>query len=231
MTREAIVLAGGFGTRLRGVVSDVPKPMAPIGDEPFLALILRRLAQQGFGRVVLSVGYLADIIVAFFGPSHLGMEIIYCREDTALGTGGAIRSGLASIAGDHAYIFNGDTYLNIDVAALAAQWSASANPIIVGRQVADTARYGRLDVTDGRIVGFGRRAEGAGLINGGLYVLPVDLFAGFDQPAPFSFETDFLPDAVGRRRFEVHASDDYFIDIGVPEDYARAQSELRALLA
>jgi D-glycero-alpha-D-manno-heptose 1-phosphate guanylyltransferase len=228
---EAIVLAGGFGTRLRSVVADVPKPMAPVGGRPFLSYILARLARQGITRTVLSVGYKADDIVSYFRGSHEGMRIGYARESVPLGTGGGIRLALAEVEDDHAVILNGDTFLDVDIAALESQWRARGNPIIVGRDVPDASRYGRLQIAGGRVTGFLPGAPGPAVVNAGCYVFPRGLFDGEDLPQAFSLEADYLATAVGRRRFDTFVCDGYFIDIGIPEDYARAQVELPGVVA
>jgi D-glycero-alpha-D-manno-heptose 1-phosphate guanylyltransferase len=224
--REAVVLAGGLGTRLRSVVSDVPKPMASIAGRPFLELLMGNLARNGFTRVVLSVGYMADAIIGHFGDGWRGLQLAYAVEDSPLGTGGAIREALARCESTHVHVFNGDTYLGLDCDATERVWTACREPVIVARQVEDTARYGRLEVdADHRIVRFLEKdaSGGAGLINAGCYVLPRGIAAGFPDAGNFSFESDYLRDAVSRRVFRALPTDADFIDIGTPEDYARAQ--------
>jgi D-glycero-alpha-D-manno-heptose 1-phosphate guanylyltransferase len=229
---EAIVLAGGFGTRLRAVVADVPKPMAPVAGRPFLEILLTSLARKGFKRVVLSLGFMAETVVGHFGATYAGMELVYTIEDTPLGTGGAIRAALAHCHGEQVCVLNGDTYLDLEAAALLALWDARREPIIVARSVADTARYGRLHVSEGRVRRFAEKGEaGPGLINAGCYVLPRDILDGFPLGRPFSFETEFLAQAVGARDVSVFVSEGHFIDIGIPEDYARAQTELAGVCA
>lgn len=224
---EAIVLAGGFGTRLRSVVPDWPKPMAPVGGRPFLEILLNVLARKGFNRVILSLGHMADKIVSHFGSSYLDIELVYEIELTPLGTGGAVRQALALCRSDHAYVFNGDTYLDVEIEELESQWQISQKPIIVARSVADTARYGRLSCTDGSVTEFAEKGcDGPGLINAGCYVLPASIFDGYQLGDAFSLEVDFLSHAVSSQRFEVFVTTGQFIDIGVPEDFARAQTEL-----
>jgi D-glycero-alpha-D-manno-heptose 1-phosphate guanylyltransferase len=224
---EAIVLAGGFGTRLRAIVPDVPKPMAPVAGRPFLEILLTSLAQKGYRRVVLSLGFLADTVVRHFGQQYAGMELVYEIEGEPLGTGGAIRAALARCQGEQVCVFNGDTYLDLEVDALQALWQARREPVIVARAVDDTARYGRLHVSDGRVRRFAEKGEaGPGLINAGCYLLPRTILDGFPAGQAFSFETEFLMKAVSERDFSVFVSQGQFIDIGVPDDYARAQTEL-----
>jgi D-glycero-alpha-D-manno-heptose 1-phosphate guanylyltransferase len=224
---EAIVLAGGAGTRLRQVVPDEPKPMAPVAGRPFLEHLLGALARKGFDRVVLSLGYLADKVVAHFGGRFSGMELLYEIERTPLGTGGATRQALARCRADHAFVFNGDTYLDLEVTALEAQWQAQRGPIVVACEVPDTARYGRLTAIADRVAGFSEKgASGPGLINAGCYVLPAGVLDGFASGQPFSLETEVLVKWAGQKRLGLFVSRGRFIDIGTPEDYARAQIEL-----
>lgn len=225
--KEAIVLGGGFGTRLRAVVSDVPKPMAPVAGRPFLEILLGSLAGKGYGRVVLSLGYMADSVVQHFGRSYAGMELVYEIETEPLGTGGAVRAALARCESDVVCVFNGDTYLELEVEPLYALWRERREPVIVARMVDDTARYGRLRIEDGRVRGFSEKGEaGPGLINAGCYLLPRDTLDRYPVGQVFSLETQFLAQAVQERPVSVFVSAGHFIDIGIPEDYARAQIEL-----
>lgn len=228
---EAIVLAGGFGTRLRAVVPDLPKPMAPVAGKPFLELVLAGMANQGFARVVLSLGYKADVISAYFGGRFQGMELVYEVEDVPRGTGGAVRAALGRCDADHVFIFNGDTFLQLEVSEVEACWARHSEPVIVTREVGDTARYGRVQVQDGYVADFLEKGQGGpGLINAGCYVFPRDLLAGAAPGvASFSLEADFLAEAVHQGGFRSFTTRGMFIDIGIPEDYQRAQHELAHL--
>lgn len=227
---EAVVLAGGFGTRLRSVVSDVPKPMAPVNGEPFLSYILRRLAREQFTRIVLSVGYKAEIISAWFGDCFEGMDIGYQLESSPLGTGGAIRSALSQVQSDHAFVLNGDTFLDLNIRELEEIWQRTNEPLIVGRHIADASRYGRLTIIDEIVTAFVQdHANTPGVINAGAYVVPTNLFDNFSANDPFSFEADFLASEVRRRRFRSYLATGYFIDIGIPGDYARAPSDFAGM--
>jgi len=224
---EAIILAGGFGTRLKEVVPDLPKPMAPIGTRPFLEILLLSLARKGFKRVVLSLGYMADRITDYFGNSFANMNLVYEIEDFPLGTGGAIRRSLKHIERDHAFIFNGDTYLDLEVDEVEKIWQEYNLPIIVAREVCDTSRYGRLQTSNGFVIGFSEKSvSGAGLVNAGCYIFPTTIFNDVNLNETFSLENDFLHEAVKYNKFRVFVSRGYFIDIGIPEDYKRAQVEL-----
>jgi D-glycero-alpha-D-manno-heptose 1-phosphate guanylyltransferase len=229
---EAVILAGGFGTRLRHVVPDLPKPMAPVGGRPFLEYLLRSLAGKGFRRIVLSLGYLAEKVTAHFGDTFCGMQLVFENERSPLGTGGAVRQSLLRCREDHLFVFNGDTFLDLEVAEVERQWRYHRLPIVVACTIDNTERYGRLELRDGRVVSISEKGRsGVGLINAGCYLLPADVFSGIAVGESFSLERDVLPDLVSRDRLDCFISKGYFIDIGVPEDYERAQAELPNLLA
>lgn len=230
LAHDVIVLAGGFGTRLREVIADAPKPMAPVAGKPFLDHLLRRLALQGASRVILSVGHMAHLIEDRYGAGFAGMDITCVREDTPLGTGGGIRKALSAANTEWVLVINGDTWLDMPYGDFLNQAEqAHTNLAMVTRWVDDAARYGRCVVEDNRIVVFGEKiGSGPGLINAGVYALRRDLFTPFDMPESFSFETDFVAKHLCELRPFAHRSDGYFIDIGVPDDYRRAQVELPA---
>lgn len=222
--REAIILAGGKGSRLRSVVADRPKVLAPVAGVPFLEIILRQLVRNGFGHVVISVGYMADLVIQTIGDSFEGLAITYVREDEPLGTGGGGRLALDACRSDHVLFMNGDTFLDLDFTMLEEDWQVHGEIVLVGREVEDTARYGRLRVEGGRVVGFLEKgASGPGLINTGYYVLPRDALASFPPNTMFSLEVDFLQPLVAERSRRLFATTATFIDIGIPEDYACAQ--------
>lgn len=224
---EGIVLAGGFGTRLRQIVPDLPKPMAPVAGRPFLDIVLGRLAAKGFSRVIISLGYMAEKIQTHFGDEFNGMSLKYVLETSPLGTGGAIRFAMEQARDDHTFVFNGDTYLDLEVEQVEALWQAHRSPIIVGREVLDTGRYGRLLALNGQIAGFAEKGStGPGLINAGCYVLNRGQLDQFAPMVPFSMETDYLVDAVAVQRFDLFVTEGQFIDIGIPEDFFRAQTVL-----
>ena len=228
--REAIILAGGFGTRLQGVVKDLPKPMAPVNGRPFLTYILDYLIDYEYQRVVLSVGYLHEKIVDYFGRNYKTLAIDYAVESEPLGTGGGITNALSKCTADNVLVLNGDTLFKADFTAFEQLHADQESLLsIVLRQVPDTSRYGSVSVDDSeRIVQFTEKkdAAGAGLINGGIYLINKQLFQKFTFPSKFSFEKDLMEKYYMQETFYGMPSDGYFIDIGIPEDYARAQQEL-----
>ncbi|MBF0444598.1 MAG: nucleotidyltransferase family protein [Magnetococcales bacterium] len=226
---EAVVLAGGLGKRLRQSVPDIPKPMAPIGDRPFLAHLLETLATQGIHRVILSVGYKSQYFIDYFANSFMGMEILYAIEDKPMGTAGGIRLGLDLVLGDRAFILNGDTFFAVPLMQLENTLiKNSARVVMAVKPMDNCARYGAVHVSedeDGRIIGFREKGQvEAGLINGGVFLLSTDL--RYDLVGCFSFETDFLQQQVGNMIMSAEIYDGYFIDIGIPEDYVAAQKFL-----
>ena len=226
--REAIILAGGFGTRLRSVVSDVPKPMAPVAGKPFLAYVLDRLKGQGYSHIVLATGYLHEKVEEYFGMEYNGLAIDYARELSPLGTGGAIVNAMQHCTEECVTVLNGDTMFDIDHEELCRrsdEWHAPLTAVL--RWVPDAGRYGTVEVDDsGLITAFSEKdpSTGSGYINGGIYRLQRSLLDGYAIGAPFSFEKEVLQ-ALGKP-FRAYAADGYFIDIGIPEDYQRAQTEL-----
>lgn len=223
---QAIVLAGGLGTRLRSVVPDLPKPMAPVAGRPFLAHVLDALVEAGFEAAVLAVGYRHEAIRDHFGHRYRGMPLRYSIESSPLGTGGAIRLAGRQIDADPVFVLNGDTYLALDYRAMhAAHRSAGARLSVAVCEVPDVGRYGSVEVEAGRLVGFREKGRsGPGLINAGTYLLAAELIAQIPEGRPHAFEQELLVPQVAALRPLAFLTRGRFIDIGVPEDYARAQA-------
>jgi D-glycero-alpha-D-manno-heptose 1-phosphate guanylyltransferase len=223
---EAIILAGGFGTRLQSVVPDLPKPMAAIQGRPFLAILLDALITAGFTSAILAVGYRYEAIRDYFGETYNSLSLAYSIETEPLGTGGAIALALKQIAGSQCFVVNGDTFLELDYQAMLANHLEERSILTVAvHEVPDANRYGALDIEENRILGFFEKgSSGPGIINGGVYVLSTDLFSRYDFPTAFSFETDLLMVHVHELKPLAFPTAGFFIDIGVPEDYHRAQN-------
>jgi D-glycero-alpha-D-manno-heptose 1-phosphate guanylyltransferase len=230
---QAIVLAGGFGTRLRSAIADVPKPMAPIGDKPFLAYLLDYLKGQGVTQVVLSVHYLREQIQDYFQSDYRGIAISYAVEEQPLGTGGAIVHSMQALDKTRpTFVLNGDTFLKLNYQAMYQQHQTHSPLITMAlRKVADCSRYGIVQVEKNTVKEFKDQGDDKpGLINAGVYLINPALFDLLPLPAAFSFERDFLFPKVSKIHPEAFAIDDYFIDIGIPEDYSRAIRELPAIV-
>lgn len=222
---DAIILAGGFGTRLQAVVSDVPKPMAPINGRPFLEILLKSLSEKGIKRVILSVGYKANVIINYFGNTFDNLEIVYEVENSPLGTGGAIKAALARSNSKNVLVINGDTYLEFDMNIHQLSDMQILTPLIFGVQMKDSKRYGLIETDElGFITAFIEKKFGSiGTINSGHYILPKNILSNFLVEPPFSFESDFLPQSIIDKKWTLIRLSGKFIDIGVPEDFELAQ--------
>jgi D-glycero-alpha-D-manno-heptose 1-phosphate guanylyltransferase len=267
--REAIILAGGLGTRLRSAVPELPKCMAPVAGRPFIAHVVEYYRKAGIEKFIFALGYKSAYFDEFLQSTLTPGQYSISLEDEPLGTGGAIRLAATQVAGTHAIILNGDTFFDIDLAALSAvHKKTGADCTLTLKPMREFDRYGVVELiplekqsqgsdtvpsesnpsslasapdgpssssasptvplsTAGRISHFLEKQYFAqGLINGGVYALNVKKFRSEDLPEKFSFEKDYLERLVGERKFVGLVQDKYFIDIGIPADYDRAQHEL-----
>ena len=173
MQSDLIILAGGLGTRLQHLLDNVPKPMAPVNDQPFLSFLFRYLKKQGCKRVILSVGHLNESIQHFFQHEYLGIEVAYAIENVPLGTGGAIRLALEKVQTKAAFILNGDTFFNIDLQAMEHQHILAKNELTIAiKEMYTFERYGTVTISNNRIVSFEEKKPlNKGYINAGTYLL------------------------------------------------------------
>ena len=232
MFREAVILAGGFGTRLSHVLGNIPKPMAPVYGKPFLCYLLDRLADSGVQHVVLATGHLHEQIESYFHDGYRGIKVSFSNESTPLFTGGAIAKAANYIESEDFLVLNGDTLFDIDLAAFYEfHCSRKAHLSVALREVPDTGRYGAVECVDGCITAFREKEQssGAGCINGGIYAISHEWLMQQSLPEKFSFEKELMQPLAGAEGFSGMRFSDYFIDIGVPEDYYRAQKEFGAL--
>jgi len=226
---EAIILAGGLGTRLRSRIRDVPKSMAEVAGKPFLQILFDRLVGQGCSSIVLSLGYLRDVIIDAYQTSYKGVPLTYAIEETPLGTGGAIRLALQQASEPSVLVLNGDTYLDVNFAAMLAAHRSVGRPITMAiTQVPDVGRYGGVTTMHGRVTGFTEKGQtGPGCINAGVYVLERMFPWPENLEERFSFETDILAHHVTQLSPAAFQCDGQFLDIGIPEDLDRAQVDLK----
>lgn len=220
-----IILAGGFGTRLSTVVRDVPKPMAPINGKPFLHYIFQELQHQKIKNAVLSVGHLKEVIQVFFQDNYLGIDIQYAIETEPLGTGGGIKNAL-NFVNDDAFVLNGDTFFDIDLSKIKNE---NADISIALRPMFDFDRYGTVELDETqRIISFNEKKHCEhGLINGGVYYFKKSLFDKIKTDTKFSFEKDVLEKHLNDLQIQGKIFDNYFIDIGIPEDYEKAKIDFK----
>lgn len=224
---QAIILAGGFGTRLRSVVEDRPKPMADVNNKPFLNYLLDKLDSEGFNKVVLAVGYMSDYIINYYHNKYKNLNIEYSLEDEPLGTGGCIKKALEYIDEEYAYVLNGDTYFDIDLRDIAADSSIT----IACKYMENFSRYGKVEINSNNVItSFNEKQENqTGYINGGIYLFKKDVFNSFNLPAKFSLETDFFNKYLNSLDIKAFKSSDYFMDIGIPEDYFKFCSDMKKI--
>lgn len=229
--REAIILAGGLGTRLKAYIPDIPKPMAPINEEPFLDFLIRNLSNNGFKRIILCVGYQSEKIISYFGTKKYSSEIIYSfeNEQKLLGTGGAIKQAMNLSICEKSFVFNGDTFIDLDIDLVEEHFNLRKNNIIIARHVSDLSRYGKLIINNGKLEGFREKGQiGRGYINAGCYILKKESLKYFPSKESFSLEVDFLSKKIKELNMDAFIANSLFIDIGVPSDYNRAQKLLKS---
>lgn len=229
MIKEAIILAGGLGTRLRNAVPELPKCMAPVLAKPFIGYVMDYLQQQGIKTFILSLGYKYQVIEQYLNTQYGNLHLIYSVEEEPLGTGGAIQAACHQAIHETVLVLNGDTFFKADVAALDAfHQTCRAECTLSLKSMTHFDRYGVVALNDASAVEIfkekNRYAEG--LINGGVYALQKDAFLQHALPRQFSFEKDYLEKQAGTGKIYGCIQDAYFIDIGIPEDYEKAQTEL-----
>lgn len=227
MITEAIVLAGGFGKRLQSVISDIPKPMAPVAGKPFLKFVLDYLLDQKVKHCVLAVGHKRESIIEYFGGLYKELKISYSKEDDPLGTGGGIKKAFEKLHGEKCFILNGDTFFKVDLALLEefhhdknSQLSMALKPMI------NFDRYGTVEINDeNKVIQFReKKYVREGLINGGVYLMEKS-FIPKKMKEKFSLEKDLLELEVAKGKIYGQISTNYFIDIGVPDDYEKAKND------
>jgi D-glycero-alpha-D-manno-heptose 1-phosphate guanylyltransferase len=228
-TREAIILAGGLGSRLKEEVPDVPKCMAPVNGKPFLTYVLTYLEKQNFNKVILSVGHLKEQIINYFGNSFQSISIDYAIEHEPLGTGGAIKLALTQSCHNNVFVLNGDTFFTANLESMEQLHFNSGSDITLAVKLVENAnRYGivEMDSTD-RIISFREKDQNAieGWINGGIYLINKQVIEAINENK-FSIENDFFKLFTSTLKFQAFRSLDFFLDMGIPHDYRNAQSSM-----
>jgi D-glycero-alpha-D-manno-heptose 1-phosphate guanylyltransferase len=226
-----IILAGGMGTRLKGVRPECPKPLIPCLGQPFLEWILRYFQQAGINEFVVSLGHLAEVAQKYFDERDpAGLRISTVVESTPLGTGGAVRFAWDGHRDHSALIVNGDSLLFADFRSLWAAWkNSTADALVIGVPQEDASRYGTLTFSeDSRLVAFEEKRAGKGIINAGIYLFRPTLLATIPLGVPLSLERDLFPRWLSDGRdIRVCVTPGPFLDIGLPESLASADDFLR----
>ena len=221
--RQAVILAGGFGTRLGALTRDTPKPLLDVAGKPFLTWLIDDVRRQGFSDILVCAGFLAEQIeaaLAGFGP-----DVKVVTEPQPLGTAGALRFVLDRLEARF-LMLNGDSLFDIDLRELERRAHPDADATLALRSVADASRYGAVQLDGRRIVRFEEKSEhrAPGLINGGVAIIGRSFVADLQPGRPCSIERDLYPKAAAAGRLAGHVFNGAFIDIGTPQDYERAQT-------
>lgn len=231
---DVIILAGGLGTRLQCIVSDIPKCMAPIANKPFLYYLLKYLTKFKIERIILSVGYQREKIFKWVDREDhkFPFELCYAIENEPLGTGGGIKNALSITNSNDVCIINGDTFFEVDLNIFKKQHEQNLSLLSLAlKPLKNFDRYGNVEVNDKHIINNYNEKSFCkkGQINGGIYILKKDanLFSNYSEK--FSFETDFLQKRVSEIQMYGFIYNDYFIDIGEPEDYSKAQNDFKTI--
>jgi len=233
MIREAIILAGGLGTRLRDEVPGLPKCMAPVAGRPFLSYVIDALRMQGIERLVFSLGYKHEVITAYLEQQYPTLDYTCKVEPQPLGTGGGIRLAIQECKTSNVLIANGDTLFRIDAVSMD-QLHVSKNALctLALKPMKNFDRYGVVELDEvQKVKSFKEKQHySEGLINGGMYLLDTKRFLQLDFPQVFSFEKDFLEKYYQEGNIYGSVQDHYFIDIGIPEDYRKASEDLKHIV-
>ena len=227
--REAIILAGGLGTRLRSAVPDLPKCMAPVAGKPFLYYLINYLREQGIEKWILSLGYRHEMIEEYISSEYDSSAFAFSVENEPLGTGGAIRMACFKCSEKTVLVVNGDTFFKVKLDKLSPfHHMCGADCTLSLKPMKKFDRYGVVTLNEDYSISSFKEKKyyEEGLINGGVYALDVKKFQQEKLPEKFSFEKEYLESYYPQRRMFGVIQDEYFIDIGIPEDYHRAQREL-----
>jgi len=226
---KAVILAGGFGTRLRPLSYSYPKPMVPIRGKPFLQYLLDSLKVQGVSEFILCLHYMADRFIDYFGDgSKFGYRITYSIEEKPMGTAGALRKA-ENYMDSTFLVLNGDTYLDVDIQKMLRFHRNNENTgtIALVKMKKNTSRYGLVEVSPNyRIVGFSEKVHvSEGYINTGVYIFEKKILDYIPANRKISLEKEILPNILSKEKICGFPVDGYFIDIGIPEDYYRLQRD------
>jgi NDP-sugar pyrophosphorylase family protein len=223
---SAAILAGGLGSRLRTVLADRPKVLAPVGGRPYLTYLLDQLANAGFEEVVLLTGFRAEMVRDALGDTYAGLRLVHSQEPHPLGTAGALRRALPYLSARTVLLLNGDSFCNADLHRFT--WYhclRRADVSLVVSGAADTARFGKVRLRpNGRVCGFEEKdaAGGPGWINAGIYLLQRRLVEEIEPDKTISLERDLFPEWLRHKRFYTYRTRFGCWDIGTPQSYAEA---------
>lgn len=223
---EVLILAGGLGTRLKSISGDIPKPMMPINGKPFIQILIDKLNKLDFNNINISISYNPEYFLNHFNESKINFII----ENEALGTGGAIKYAVSKIKEfDYLLVLNGDTLFDIDYNQMLMKHKINEADITIASKIMEKPyRYGTLDIGNNRITRFKEKEEiASGVINCGIYLISKSALSSLPIQSKFSFETEYLEKNTSNLKIIPYISDNYFIDIGIPKDYKKANEYLK----
>lgn len=227
--KEAIILAGGLGTRLRSVVPELPKCMAPVNGKPFIAYAIEHLKNEGIEKFIFSLGYKHEYFTDFLAEQFSTLTYQLSIEEEPLGTGGAIQFACNKVTEKNIIVTNGDTLFKANIDQLSSfHHQHNADCSLSLKPMNNFERYGVVELNESNAVSSFQEKKfyEKGLINGGVYALNVEQFLNKNLPEKFSFEKDYLEKYYTEEKMFGLIQDEYFIDIGIPADYEKAQREL-----
>jgi D-glycero-alpha-D-manno-heptose 1-phosphate guanylyltransferase len=230
LIKEAIILAGGFGTRLKSAVPDLPKCMAHVNGRPFLFFVINYLRSQGIEKFIFSLGYKHEVIEEYLIDQFSALNFQCSIEREPLGTGGAIRAACYKASEKTVVVVNGDTLFSVNLNKAAADHDKfGSDCTLLLKPMENFDRFGLVQLNDDNSIDDFKEKQfyKEGLINGGVYILNTEQFIHEELPEKFSFEKDYLEKYFDTRRVYGSVQEAYFIDIGIPEDYYKAQQNLR----
>lgn len=233
---QAIILAGGFGTRLQTVVKEVPKPLAPIGGKPFLYWLITHLQKNGVTSFIFSLGYLHHLSEDFLATEFPSLNYQCVVENEPLGTGGAIKLCLQNTLEKQVLIVNGDSFFNLSINGFYNNYIQTKSDCTIAlKPMQNFDRYGSVEIdSNNRVTQFNEKKHCEdGLINTGILIFNRNVFLEKTSHLPlnFSYEKDFLEPNMQSLKVSGYIAAEYFIDIGIPEDYYKADKELPQIIS
>lgn len=230
--REVIILAGGQGTRLKSITKNIPKCLVKVNEKEFLSYVLKSLENYNYDKIILALGYGQNQIRKFIDLNYSHLNVIYSIENKPLLTGGAVRLASEQIESDSFLILNADTFHNIDLDLLTNyHYSKNSDVTIALKPMNNFNRYGAVEFDkNNQVIKFREKENMSfGYINTGYIHVKKKVLLDFDIGVPFSFENNFLKEYVDKIKILSFIDDSYFIDIGVPEDYKKANEDFKIL--
>jgi NDP-sugar pyrophosphorylase family protein len=229
---KAVVMCGGLGTRLRPLTYAIPKPLLPVGEKPILELIVESLREHGIREIILSVGYRAELIETYFGSGRgFGVEISYVRERQPLGTAGALRL-LEERLGNDFLMLNGDLLTRLDFRAMIDEHQAGGADLTIGtRPYSVQIPYGVIEHGNGRVTAINEKPQVNVLINAGIYVINRGVLSFIPREGPFFMDQLVRAAIAAEMTVRNYIINEYWLDMGAMEDYARANEEFHAQLS